>query len=173
MSANMGWSFISYRGQHLTKIECSTAMGINNVQFFIKALLGSLHQDLPALRDPVDLLGHVTLATVSFPPSECSRAVNAGQRTRHPASKGRKGRPGCVWLIDLVYSLSDNIWKQDIYIYILFYFLTPVPLCWVLLSGLFFASKEKKKNFSIFPQYCLSASLCPFFLSPPPPPTVM
>lgn len=78
-------------------------MGINNVQFSVKALLGSLHQALPALRDPVDLLGRVTLATVSFRPSERSGAVNAGRRTRHPAlisllqpQEGEEGRPGCV-----------------------------------------------------------------------------
>lgn len=60
-------------------------MGIDNVQFSVKALLGSLHTALLALRDPVDLLGRVTPVTVSFPPSERSRAVNAGRRTGHPA----------------------------------------------------------------------------------------
>lgn len=173
MSANMGSSLITNRGQHLTMIKCSTAMGINNVQFSVKALLGSLQLDLPALQDPVDLLGRVTLANVSFPPSERNRAVNAGRRTRHPAlisllqpQEGGKGRPGCVWLIDLVCSLSDNIWKQDIYISFLFLFFWPpsfsVGFCCQVCFSAPKEKKNKKKN-SIFPQYCLSASLHSFF----------
>lgn len=65
--------------------KCTTGRGINNVQFSVKALLGSLHTALLALRDPADLLGRVTPVTVSLPPSERSRAVNAGRRTGHPA----------------------------------------------------------------------------------------